>query len=206
MFFGGEFKVGKKKASEILKKLKDKGKESFEVEAFRILEFYGVDVPEYQVARSKVDIYYIIEDIGLPVVLKAVASSAVHREDLEAVVVVSSKEDVDSAYPKALGEIVSNLPWLTLESILVQKFVPSSEKHTFIFERENKKDKGTVKVDGALGGKIDEVSFDDYPYVLPVVAFFKDFQDDVKILEVDFVRSENDGRWYLVDAKCYLLT
>lgn len=202
--FGQDYRIGKKKAKEIIKKVIDKGKESFEVEVFRILEFYGVDIPEYQVARSKSDIYYIIDDMGLPVVIKALASQAVHREDLEAVIVVRDKKDVESAYPKALGEIASNLPWLTLEGILVQKYVAHSEKVTFILERENKKDKGSVSVNGQNPIKLEDFDLSLYPFVEPVMAFFKDFNENIRMLEIDFVKATDEDRWFLVDGKCYL--
>lgn len=204
MWFGSqdEFKVGRKKAKEIIKKILDRGRCSFEIEAFRILEFYGIDVAEFAVARSKADVYYIINDIGLPVVLKAVSISAIHREDLEAVVVVKQKEDVERAYPKALGEIASNLPWLPIEGVLVQKYIPWSEKFSIILVRDKVKAEGYWEGLDGVKGSFSELDYNSYPFLQALVVFFKDIENLRKI-EADFVKSD-DGRWYLVDAKCYL--
>ncbi len=143
-FFKGKewdksFKLGKKKMKDLLERVKKRGDEGVNLEALEVLEFYGLPVAPYRVVRSQDEVYQVAEDLGYPLVLKAITSKVIHKEDAEAVAVVNNKEMVNKMYPSVLGEVASRMPWLTLMGVLVQEKAEGTEKQEISLEREGKK-------------------------------------------------------------------
>ena len=133
------FSLGKKKMKELLERVKKDKKESVNLEALEVLEFYGLPVARYRVVRSRDDIYRVAEELGYPLVLKAVTSRVIHKGDAGAVAVGVYKEDIVKAYPSILGEVATRMPWLTLEGVLVQEMVEGEERWEVKLERDRKK-------------------------------------------------------------------
>ena len=203
------FKVGKKKATKVIEKLKDKGKSDFDKEALEILEFYGLNVAEFKIVRSMEDVYAAAEDIGYPVILKSLASKAVHREDIGATCVVRNKEEIKEAYPQVLGELASWMPWLVLEGVLVQKYIEPEKKIWIKLEREKKKAfPFTASIKDEKKEIIEKIEKNEDFEKLPITeeeyagifAFFIHFPE-IQKLEADLVTSQNEI--FLVDAKAW---
>jgi len=133
------FKLGKRKMKDLLEWAKKRQEEGVNLEALEILEFYGLPVAPYRVVRSQNEVYRVAEDLGYPLVLKAITSKVIHKEDAGAVALASSKEMVARMYPSVLGEVASRMPWLTLVGVLVQEEVKGSKKHEISLERSKKK-------------------------------------------------------------------
>jgi len=133
------FKLGKRKMKDLLEWVKKRQEEGVNLEALEILEFYGLPVAPYRVVRSQNEIYQIAEDLGYPLVLKAITSKVIHKEDAGAVALASSKEMVARMYPSVLGEVASRMPWLTLMGVLVQEEVEGTEKQEISLERRKRK-------------------------------------------------------------------
>jgi len=133
------FKLGKKKMKDLLEWAKRGQKEGVNLEALEILEFYGLPMAPYRVVKSQDEVYQVAEELGYPLVLKAVTSKVIHKEDAGAVALVSSKEMVARAYPSVLGEVASRMPWLSIMGVLVQQKVEGDKKHEIGLERSKKK-------------------------------------------------------------------
>lgn len=133
------FKLGKRKMKDLLEWAKKKQEEGVNLEALEILEFYGLPVAPYRVVRSQDEVYQVAEELGYPLVMKAITSKVIHKEDAGAVALASNKEMVARMYPSVLGEVASRMPWLTLVGVLVQEEVEGTEKHEISLERSKKK-------------------------------------------------------------------
>lgn len=206
------FLVGKKKAEKLLEKLKKAGKTEFTTEALELMEFYGVPVADYQVVTTKADIYRVAEEMGLPVVVKTVASKAIHRWDAGAVYVVTEKRQIEEAYPQVLGEIATRMPWVALEGIMVQEFIPGEDKCWIKITREKKNSPFKVLWKRIVKGKEEkgeeELARREDMEKLPfeesfagIFAFVLQF-GEVQKMEADFVKGKED--WILVDSKVWL--
>ena len=143
-FFKGKewdkgFKLGKKKMKDLLERVKKRRDEGVNLEALEALKFYGLPVAPYRIVRSQDEVYQVAEDLGYPLVLKAITSRVIHKEDVGAVALASNKEMVAKTYPSVLGEVASRMPWLTLIGVLVQEKVEGTEKQEISLEREERK-------------------------------------------------------------------
>ncbi len=133
------FSLGKKKMKELLERVKKEKKDSVNLEAMEILEFYGLPLARYKVVRSREDIYQVGQEMGYPLVLKTVTSRVIHKGDAGAVALGAYREDVVEAYPSILGEVATRMPWLTLMGVLVQEMVEGNERREVILERDQKR-------------------------------------------------------------------
>ena len=133
------FSLGKRKMKELLERVKKDRKESVNLEALEVLEFYGLPVARYRVVRSKEEIYQVAEELGYPLVLKTVTSRVIHKGDAGAVAVGVCREDVARVYPSILGEVATRMPWLTLMGVMVQEKVDGDERREVTLERDQRK-------------------------------------------------------------------
>ncbi len=93
-----------------------------EYEALDLLEAYGIPVVKHRMATTHAEARGAAENIGYPVVLKAVAAGVVHKSDVGAVRVdIRTPEELDVAF----GDMVRRMgeAHLDLEGILIEKFV-----------------------------------------------------------------------------------
>ncbi len=206
------FLVGKKKAKKILEKLKKQGRNEMTTESMELLEYYGVPVADYKVVVSKREIYQVVDEMGLPVVIKSVTSRAVHRGDIGAVCLIEDKGQIEEAYPQVLGEVASRMPWVALTGIMVQEYLPGHDKCWLRIERDRKANPFKVWWKRIVGGKqsssekliegredMESVGLEEE--FAGVFAFALQFKE-VQKLEADFVRRGDE--WVLVDSKVWL--
>ena len=64
------FAIGRKKAKKILDKFKKSDRFELDREVMELLEFYGLEVAEFKIAKSIEDVYAVAQELGYPVVLK----------------------------------------------------------------------------------------------------------------------------------------
>ena len=117
------------------------------------------------------------------------------------------------AYPSVLGEIFTRMPWLSLEGVMVQKFVDGKYGLWIKMERENKDIfPFVVELREGERGKVSNAIFvkseKDLDFlsqlpeeILGAYIFFLHFPD-IRKMEADFVGT--DEGFVLVDAKAYL--
>ncbi len=101
------FEVEAERARAIIRGAMAEGRERLSVsESFEVLECYGIPVASYRIARDEPSVLQAAEDVGYPVVLKAVSQEIVHKTEAGAV-----KLDVrdPDAVRRAFGEIASAL-------------------------------------------------------------------------------------------------
>jgi len=96
-----------------------------EHEAMKLLEAYGVPVPPYRFARSPEEAAKAAEEIGFPVVLKAVSPQVVHKSDVGAVALgLRSPGEVAEKAREMLEEIPRRVKGAEVLGFLVQKMAP----------------------------------------------------------------------------------
>ncbi len=122
-------------------------------DAFRVLELYGIPVAAWRVARGRTAALEAAEELGYPVVVKAIAPDLVHKSDLGAVAL-----DIGSA--EALGETIDRMARRLAgaghptQGYLVQRQVEGG--HEVVFGVSTDERFGQVLMFG-LGGKYVEV-------------------------------------------------
>ena len=91
-------------------------------EANRLLETYGIRTAKTRSVRGVQDLPTAADDIGYPVVLKAVGPGLVHKSELQAVLVdVRNKEDLLEAASRMVRRLEER--GIAIEGFLVQEFV-----------------------------------------------------------------------------------
>ena len=206
------FLVGKKKAKKLLEKLRKQARTEMTTESMELFDYYGVPVAEYRVVLSKRDIYSVIDEMGLPVIVKSETSKAVHRGDIGGVVLITEKSQVEEAYPQILGEIATHMPWVSLTGIVVQEYVPGDDKCWIKIERAKKSlpfkvwwkkiiGKNSEEKEIQVKDKNDMDSIGLEEEFAGIFAFALQFKE-VKKIEADFVRGREG--WMLVDSKVWL--
>jgi len=211
-----QFKPARKKTKEFLDKAKKKQKEANK-EALELLEFYGVDVAEFFVVKSKEEIFKAAEELGYPIVVKSLTSQVIHKEDAGAVAIDVQKKDIPQVYAKVLGNVATKMPWLTIQAILVQKMIKGKKEceikltrkdekvFPFYFCFAEKREQSAlkdleIKDEKALQDLIDTY-FKDWEEAEGIFAMWTNFSK-IKALEVDAIFA--DPSWIVVDAKLWL--
>ncbi len=93
-----------------------------EPEAISLLDSYGINYPEYGLARSPAEAVIIADKIGYPVVMKVVSRQVVHKSDVGGVRVgLKDASEVKAAYVKISETVCAAEPSAVIEGILVCK-------------------------------------------------------------------------------------
>jgi acetate---CoA ligase (ADP-forming) len=129
------FEVDRQRVAGIVAGAQQQGRARLtEVEVMQALDAYGIPVAPYALARSAADAERAAEQIGYPVVLKAVAPSLVHKSDVGAVRLnLSDAQAVREAFDALLDNVATRggIPTEEIEGVLVQKMA-SGGKETII--------------------------------------------------------------------------
>jgi acetyl coenzyme A synthetase (ADP forming)-like protein len=135
--------------------------------AYQLLELYGIPVARWQVARGRDAVRRAAEEIGYPVVIKAIAEALVHKSDLGGVKVdLRSPEEVDVAV-KEIQESLARAE-IGAEQFLVQEMATGG--HEVIFGITTDTRFGPLLMFG-LGGRYVEVFRDVRFGVTPLTPF-----------------------------------
>ena len=95
-------------------------------EARSILRSCGIEFPEGGLAHAVDDVGAIVDDLGGPVVLKAIAPSLIHKTDAGGVVVgIDGRTDAMAAAAEMIERVSAALPGVELEGIWVERMAAS---------------------------------------------------------------------------------
>jgi len=120
-----EFDVARDRAEDIIAGAARDGREWLtEMEAFDLLECYGISVARRALARDAEEAAAAADEMGYPVVLKAVAPSIVHKTEVGGVRLdLETADEVREAFGEIVESVRSQEGGATLDGILVQEMV-----------------------------------------------------------------------------------
>ncbi len=96
-----------------------------EPEAKSICKLFGLDVPEFGVAKSEDEAVALAEKLGYPVTMKIVSPDVIHKSDVGGVVVgVKTPEGVREAFRRIMSNVKSRAPHARIYGVFIQKYVP----------------------------------------------------------------------------------
>ena len=99
-----------------------------ETEALEVLGAYGIPTPAWRSVASEDEAAAAARDVGLPVVLKVISRTIVHKSDVGGVVVgLDSERAVREGYRRMLQR-VRERAGVTPEAVLVQQLIPGGRE------------------------------------------------------------------------------
>ncbi|MBN2280006.1 MAG: acetate--CoA ligase family protein [Candidatus Marinimicrobia bacterium] len=122
--------VDKESARKIIDDAIKKGKKILpENEADRVLETYGIPVPERKLVTSAEEAAKVAVDIGFPVVLKIMSEDITHKFDVKGVVIdLHTEKETKDAYESIMHHVTKFRPDAKIDGILVEKMVPKGQE------------------------------------------------------------------------------
>lgn len=120
-----EFDVARDRAEDVIAGAVRDGREWLtEMEAFDLLECYGIPVARRGLATSPDEAVAVADEIGYPVVLKAVAPSIVHKTEVGGVELeLETGEEVRAAFDRIVESVASRAGEAALDGVLVQEMI-----------------------------------------------------------------------------------
>ncbi|MDP2497149.1 MAG: acetate--CoA ligase family protein [Candidatus Palauibacterales bacterium] len=120
-----EFDVARDRAEDVIAGAVRDGREWLtEMEAFDLLECYGVPVARRGLARSADEAAAAAGEMGYPVVLKAVGPSIVHKTEVGGVELeLETADEVREAFDRIVESVRDHEPEAALDGVLVQEMV-----------------------------------------------------------------------------------
>lgn len=116
------------RVSEILGKAVSEGRAALlEPEALRVCALYGIPVAGFKLAETVEEAVTVSEEMGFPVVLKAVSPDILHKSDVGGVVVdLKSPQEVRTAYGAIVENVAKHRPGARVLGVLVQEMASPS--------------------------------------------------------------------------------
>lgn len=100
-------------------------KKLLEHEAYALLEYYGLPVPKFSLAKSEDEARKAAEKIGYPVVLKVVSPDIIHKSDVGGVVLnIRTGDDVVRGFREIMENVKRRATEARIIGVLVQQMVP----------------------------------------------------------------------------------
>jgi len=94
-----------------------------------LLQCYGFDLPDMEIAHSAKEAGAKAERIGFPVVMKIVSPQILHKSDAGGVVLgLKEREAVETAYARIIQNAEAYDPTAFIEGVLIQKTVPPGQE------------------------------------------------------------------------------
>ncbi|HNB03828.1 MAG TPA: acetate--CoA ligase family protein, partial [Methanoregulaceae archaeon] len=95
-----------------------------EDEGYRLLQEFGIPVPDHAVTHNIQEARTAAARIGYPVVLKVVSPSIVHKSDAGGVVTgINTEEGLEEAFNGIFRNVIAHLPDAPISGIIVEKEV-----------------------------------------------------------------------------------
>jgi len=122
-----EIQYDSKQAAEIINSYLEEGKATLgELDGNRILQCYGFNTLQMELATSSGQASRIAEKMGFPVVMKIVSSQILHKSDAHGVMVgLENSAEVEEAYNQIMASAVEYKPEAVLDGVLIQQMAPS---------------------------------------------------------------------------------
>lgn len=131
-----KYDVNKKMASELIKKAGDEGRSMLQEEGMKVLEAYGIPVPQSKIAKTEDESVMIARDIGFPVVMKISSPQILHKSDAGGVKInIKTEQEARDAFVQITSNVKIYNPSAQIKGILVQEMV-SGGKETIIGSKQ----------------------------------------------------------------------
>jgi acetyltransferase len=120
-----EFPVDRTAAEEVFSSVRSEGRLDLNpAEALTVLQAYGIAVCRFRIVRSLHEAQTVAQEIGYPVVIKAVARSLTHKSDIGGVIVdIRSDEELARQFQSLLDRVQRHGLSNELQGVLVQEMV-----------------------------------------------------------------------------------
>jgi len=93
-----------------------------EAEGYRLLAKYGIPVPKHAVARNADSAAALADEIGYPVVMKAISDRIVHKSDAGGVITsIENGTTARTAFMAIMANIKAFDPAATIEGVIVEQ-------------------------------------------------------------------------------------
>lgn len=140
------------------------------IDSMKVLEHYGIPVPEYSFARNVHEALFAADNIGYPVVLKAVSSEITHKTDVGAVALdIADSDHLQSAYERMMSNLKENSPKSKISGVMVQKSA-GSQKSLQLFVGSKRDPQFGHAILFGLGGIAVEILDDLSTRIAPITA------------------------------------
>lgn len=115
-----------KSAQDLIDKALREGRSKLlEHEAFDLLRLFGVNVPEYCVARTREEVATCLSKVPKPLVAKVVSPDIIHKSDVGGVILnINTTEDALSAYDRILSNVNRYAGNARVYGVLYQHMLP----------------------------------------------------------------------------------
>jgi acetyltransferase len=122
-----EIHYDSKKAEEIINSCLEKGQYSLgELDGSRILQCYGFNTLEMELATNDDEAADLAEAIGFPVVMKIVSAQILHKSEANGVKIgLETTEEVREAFNEIMAGASAYDPDAVLDGVLIQQMAPS---------------------------------------------------------------------------------
>jgi len=138
-----------------------------EDQALDVLSAYGLPVPRYRLTSSAEEAVAFADEIGYPVVLRAISPEIVHKSEAQAIALdLADAAAVRTAYDRMLGRVVQAVPEARIRGVLVRRMIPAG--HEVIVGAKRDPSFGPVLMFG-LGGIYVEL-FEDVTFALAPIG------------------------------------
>jgi len=108
----------------IISKANEEKRGLFETEAMNILESCGINVPDFEFAKSQEEAVAKAVKIGYPVVMKIVSRDILHKTDYGCVKLnLKNKEEVEKAYFEIMCNAKEKVKDVRIEGVVIYPFV-----------------------------------------------------------------------------------
>uniref|UniRef100_A0A7C5YYN3 Acetyl-CoA synthetase n=1 Tax=Ignisphaera aggregans TaxID=334771 RepID=A0A7C5YYN3_9CREN len=105
--------------------LKEKRYKLLENEAFELVKYYGIPIPEAILVRSPREAYELADTVGYPIVLKIVSQDIIHKSDVGGVKLgLMSKEEVACGIEEMLKTVSARVPHARITGVLMYRMAP----------------------------------------------------------------------------------
>jgi acyl-CoA synthetase (NDP forming) len=118
------FSVNRDQVKHLLQKARSEKRDLLLLEAFEVLQAYGIPVADYCVAQAKGDLQKAMVRLGKPIALKVVSPDISHKSDVGGVMLnLNDLSRAEEAYEK-----ISSLNRGKVAGVLVQKMIPDGKE------------------------------------------------------------------------------
>ncbi|MDE1830365.1 MAG: acetate--CoA ligase family protein [Thaumarchaeota archaeon] len=132
-----KFEVNKNAVHELLKRVSDEGRSTLlQEEGMKVLEAYGIPIPQSKIAKTEGEAVMIAKEIGFPVVMKISSPQILHKSDAGGVRInVKTEEEARNTFAQITSNAKQYSPNAEINGILVQEMV-SGGKETIIGSKQ----------------------------------------------------------------------
>lgn len=123
------FVVNRGRVEKILATAKKHNQSLLGIEAFSILNAYGIPIASFEVVKTKEQALRVAQDLGYPVVLKICSSEIFHKSDVNGVRIgIRDSRELKFHYEDMMTEVLKKAPNTKVEGVVVQGMVTEGKE------------------------------------------------------------------------------